>query len=77
MLKAIIEAKTRAKIFFVECPPAFSIWEGCRAKWNLGDETSFVRPDNVSTVYEDGEVDASIICTPTFTHEEFIMGSLK
>ena len=55
-----------------------SIWEGCRTKWNLSDDaTAFVHPDDVSKVYEDSEVDASIICTPTFTHEEYIMGSLK
>lgn len=54
-----------------------SIWEGCRAKWNLNDTTTFVHPDDVSQVYKDSKVNASIICTPTFTHEGYIMGSLK
>lgn len=53
-----------------------SISDGCRTKWNLND-TTFLHPDDVSKVYEDSGVDASIICTPTFTHEEYIMGSLK
>ena len=53
-----------------------SISDGCRTKWNLND-TTFIHPDDVSKVYEDSGVDASIICTPTFTHEEYIMGSLK
>ena len=53
-----------------------SIWKGARTKWNLTD-TTFVHPDDVSEVYKDSEVDATIICTPTFSHEEYIMGSLK
>ena len=51
-------------------------WQGCRARWNLSD-TTFLHPDDVATVYGDSTVDASIICTPTFTHEGFITGSLE
>ena len=55
-----------------------SSWEACRAKWNLGaSKTTFLHPDNVAEVYADGTVDACVICTPTFTHEGFIVGSLQ
>ena len=55
-----------------------SSWEACRAKWNLAaSKTNFLHPDNVAEVYADGTVDACVICTPTFTHEGFIVGSLQ
>ena len=55
-----------------------SSWEACRAKWNLAaSKTTFLHPDNVAEVYADGTVDACVICTPTFTHEGFIVGSLQ
>lgn len=55
-----------------------SNWDTCSKKWNLtSSKTTFLHPDNVAEVYEDSTVDACIICTPTFTHEGFIIGSLK
>ena len=55
-----------------------SSWKACRATWNLAaSKTTFLHPDNVAEVYEDGTVDACVICTPTFTHEGFIVGSLQ
>ena len=51
-------------------------WEPVRTRWSL-ESTKFVHPDNADAVYKDPEVDACLISTPTFTHEEFIVGSLE
>jgi len=62
-LKYIVEANT-------------AIWEKITHQWNLKDVT-FVEPKDAEKVYTDESVQACFICTPTFTHEEFILGSLK
>eukprot|EP00088_Acartia_fossae_P065434 TRINITY_DN806_c0_g1_i1.p1 TRINITY_DN806_c0_g1~~TRINITY_DN806_c0_g1_i1.p1 ORF type:complete len:390 (-),score=86.89 TRINITY_DN806_c0_g1_i1:164-1333(-) len=62
-LKYIVEANT-------------AIWEGIKNQWNLKDVT-FVKPEDADQVYNDPELQACFICTPTFTHEEFILGSLQ
>lgn len=51
-------------------------WEPSRARWNL-QTTTFVHPDDAATVYQDPELTACLIATPTFTHEAFILGSLS
>ena len=51
-------------------------WEPVKLRWSL-DTTTFVHPDNAEVVYNDKDVDACIISTPTFTHEGFIVGSLE
>jgi len=51
-------------------------WEPVRTRWSL-ESTKFVHPDNADAVYKDPDVDACLISTPTFTHEEFIVGSLE
>jgi len=52
-----------------------SRWEQARTRWNL-TTTEFIHPDAVAKVYEDKEVTACLVATPTFTHEGFITGSL-
>ena len=39
--------------------------------------TTFLEPESAGQVYQDPEVDACLISTPTFTHEAFIIGSLQ
>lgn len=51
-------------------------WEPVKNKWNLAT-TKFVHPDKAAEVFSDPEVDACLISTPTFTHEEFIVASLE
>ena len=53
-----------------------SKWDQVKTKWSL-DKTTFLHPDSAGKVYEDPEVDACLISTPTFTHEGFIIGSLE
>jgi len=62
-LKYIVEANT-------------GIWENITQHWNLKDVT-FVEPKDADIVYNDENLQACFICTPTFTHEEFILGSLQ
>ena len=45
-------------------------------RWSL-ESTKFVHPDQAAEVYADPAVDACLISTPTFTHEEFIVSSLE
>ena len=51
-------------------------WEAVRARWNLTD-TQFVHPDQADVVYADPRLAACLVCTPTFTHEKFIVDSLQ
>jgi len=51
-------------------------WEAVRARWNLTD-TQFVHPDQADVVYADPSLAACLVCTPTFTHEKFIVDSLQ
>ena len=51
-----------------------SKWESVKTKWSL-EKTTFLHPDSAEKVYQDPEVDACLISTPTFTHEGFIIGS--
>ena len=74
---ANIVANPRIKLAYIVESDSSS-WEACRTKWNLtASKTTFIHPDNVAEVYKDSTVDACIICTPTFTHEMFIIGSLQ
>jgi len=52
-----------------------SKWGPSKDRWNL-HSTTFVHPDDAAVVYNDQKLMACLICTPTFTHEEFIQGSL-
>jgi len=52
------------------------LWEGIREHWNLKDVT-FLKPEDAETVYKDESIQACFVCTPTFTHEGFILGSLS
>ena len=70
---ANIVANPRIKLAYIVESDSSS-WEACRTKWNLAaNNTTFIHPDNVAEVYEDSTLDACIICTPTFTHEAFII----
>lgn len=51
-------------------------WTSVKQRWNLRGIT-FVLPENVKQVYEDPEVDACLVATPTFTHEGYIAASLE
>ena len=74
---ANIVANPRIKLAYIVESDSSS-WEACRTKWNLtASKTTFIHPDNVAEVYKDSTLDACIICTPTFTHEMFIIGSLQ
>jgi len=53
-----------------------SKWESIRARWNLRS-TIFLHPDDASQVYSDPQITACMITTPTFTHEDLIIGSLE
>ena len=48
----------------------------CLFRWSL-ESTKFVHPDQAAEVYADPAVDACLISTPTFTHEDFIVSSLE
>ena len=47
-----------------------------KTKWSL-EKTTFLHPESAGQVYQDPQVDACLISTPTFTHEAFIIGSLE
>ena len=51
-------------------------WEPVKTKWSL-EKTTFLHPESAGQVYQDPQVDACLISTPTFTHEAFIIGSLE
>lgn len=44
--------------------------------WNLND-VKFIRPEDADQVFMDPDVDAVIVGTPTFTHQEITMKALK
>ncbi|GFR32466.1 myo-inositol 2-dehydrogenase [Trichonephila clavata] len=49
-----------------------------RNKWKLFEpETTFLKPSEQDKVFKDKRIDAVLICTPTFTHEEICMKSLE
>ncbi|GFT58446.1 GFO_IDH_MocA domain-containing protein, partial [Nephila pilipes] len=49
-----------------------------RNKWKLFEpETTFLKPSEKDTVFKDKRIDAVLICTPTFIHEEICMKSLE
>jgi len=72
---ANIVANPRVKVaYIVESDKAK--WEPVKLRWSL-ESTKFVHPDQAAEVYADPAVDACLISTPTFTHEEFIVSSLE
>jgi len=52
------------------------IWESTKVRWNLTN-TVILHPQDINQVYEDQSVQACLVATPTFTHEEYILGSLE
>ncbi|KFM78285.1 putative oxidoreductase yrbE, partial [Stegodyphus mimosarum] len=49
-----------------------------RNKWRLLEpETTFLKPSEQDTIFKDKRVDAVLVCTPTFTHEELVLKSLE
>ena len=65
------QAQVRGQYF---SEPLFNI--SCLHRWSL-ESTKFVHPDQAAEVYADPAVDACLISTPTFTHEDFIVSSLE
>lgn len=51
-------------------------WDVVRNALNLG-HVKFVKPEDANAVYEDKDLDAVIVATPTSSHEEFICKSLE
>ncbi|CAL1290797.1 unnamed protein product [Larinioides sclopetarius] len=49
-----------------------------KKKWRLEETgTSFIKPSQKDKVFQDERVDAVLVCTPTFAHEELVMKSLE
>jgi len=71
---ANIIANPRVKVTYIVEADA-NKWEPVKERWGL-ENTTFVHPDNADVVYNDKDVDACLISTPTFTHEGFIVASL-
>ena len=70
-----IIANPRVKVAYIVEADS-SKWEPVKTKWSL-EKTTFLHPESAEKVYQDPEVDACLISTPTFTHEAFIIGSLQ
>ncbi len=52
-------------------------WDGCRKGWGLGEDVKFLPPSSMSAALSDPSVHASVITTPTFSHEEIVVASLE
>lgn len=50
-------------------------WDTFRAKWGL-EKVQFIEPQDAKAIFESSDVDATLIATPTFTHEDLVLQSL-
>ncbi|XP_054720943.1 myo-inositol 2-dehydrogenase-like [Uloborus diversus] len=49
-----------------------------RNQWKMLDtETTFLKSNDSEAIFKDPRVDAVLVCTPTFSHEELVMKSLE
>ncbi|KAK2576661.1 hypothetical protein KPH14_005323 [Odynerus spinipes] len=53
-----------------------SKWKDVKRYWNL-DDVIFLHSKNADKVYTDPNIEAIIVASPTFTHEEIVTKSLK
>ena len=51
--------------------------ESVKNRLNLASEVRFLQPAEADLLYNDEEVNAVIVATPTYTHEEYITRSLE
>ena len=51
--------------------------ESVKNRLNLASEVRFLQPAEADLLYNDKEVNAVIVATPTYTHEEYITRSLE
>lgn len=53
-----------------------SKWKDIKRYWNL-DNVTFLHSKNADKVYADPNIDAVVVASPTFTHEEIVTKALK
>ncbi|KAL6431569.1 hypothetical protein ACFW04_007262 [Cataglyphis niger] len=70
-----IISNTRVKLVYI-VDDVESNWQNMRKRWNLEDVT-FLNSEQSDKVFKDSNVDAVVVASPTYTHENIVIKALK